>query len=200
MKKYWTCYSKSKEILSSSDNIIGHIVQLLLDKLSKDTRSAKYWSIEYALDNVSKIYKIWYIVQWFLNTLSSDCWTHFQIINGYIAQLLLDRLSNQYWTQCPMIIRHIDQCLLDKFQINIGQNIDQLNLPWTMRPRYTRFNILSNEFWTHYPMTIYYTESITLHHYKLPWHYLRWLLKFLLAEQFWIVSCQYLMCVSSSQK
>ena len=86
------------------------------------------------------------------------------MIIGLIAQILLDTLSNQYWTQCPMIISHIDQCLLDKFQINIGQNIGQLNLPWTIRPRYTRFDILSNDFWTHYPMTIYYTESITLYH------------------------------------
>ena len=81
-----------------------------------------------------------------MDKLSSDCWTHFQIINGYIAQLLLDRLSNQYWTQCPMIIWQIDQCVLNKFQINIGQNIGQLNLPWTIRPRYTRFDILSNDF------------------------------------------------------
>ena len=86
------------------------------------------------------------------------------MIIGLIAQILLDTLSNQYWTQCPMIISHIDQCLLDKFQINIGQNIGQLNLPWTIRPRYTRFDILSNDLWTHYPMTIYYTESITLYH------------------------------------
>ena len=169
-----------------------------------ETLSNHYWTncpMTLGLPNIGQLNMPWTMCPKYtkLYILSNDSWTICPVIIGLIAQILLDTLSNQYWTQCPMIISHIDQCLLDKFQINIGQNIDQLNLPWTMRPRYTRFNILSNEFWTHYPMTIYYTESITLHHHKLPGHYLRWLLKFLLAEQFWIVSCQYLMCVSSSQ-
>ena len=35
-EKYWTYYGKREEVLSDSDRIIGHIVQLLFDTLSNN--------------------------------------------------------------------------------------------------------------------------------------------------------------------
>ena len=120
-----------------------------------------------------------HIVQWLLNKLFNDYWTHCPMVIGHIVQWLLETLSNDYWTHCPMVIGHIVQWLLDKLSnkyrteskvskeySTLGPpNIGQFNIPWTMFSRYIRYiknwhivqwllDTLSNDYWTHCPMTI----------------------------------------------
>ena len=85
---------------------IGQIIQYVLDRVQSvqwifNTWSNKYWSIQYSMDNVSKIYKIY--KQRRFDTLSNDYWKHCPMIIGQLVQWLLDKLFNIHRTESKVI-------------------------------------------------------------------------------------------------
>ena len=118
------------------------------------------------------------------------------IVNGRIVQWLLDTLSNDYWTHCPMIIGHIVQWLLDKLS-NIYRteskvskeystlgppNIGQFYIPWSKIYKQGRFDTLFNDYWTHCSMTIGHIVQWLLD--TLSNNYRTWLLD-TLSNDYW---------------